>query len=222
MHTATSQLSKVVWDVSDPEFALIDDLMAHMFGLLAERVTVATEALLADDREIARAVGAEGDFEVLQLELEELVERRMLRRPAPELGEVRRLTATLRIAPELELAAGLVEQIGMRAPQLLTAELSGRARCLLHEMGQTARIMWCIAADAYCDLDASGLGDLRDLHEALGYMRVELAVELAQRNTSVASAIQLGLVARHYERLGDHALRVARRASRPAAPEVDA
>ena len=46
--------------------------------------------------------------------------------------------------------------------------------------------------------------DLDDLH-------VQLSAELATIGTSIADAIELGLVARFYERLGDHAVNVARR-----------
>jgi phosphate transport system protein len=45
---------------------------------------------------------------------------------------------------------------------------------------------------------------LDDLH-------VQLCAELAEANLSVAAAIELGLVGRFYERLGDHAVNVARR-----------
>jgi phosphate uptake regulator len=40
---------------------------------------------------------------------------------------------------------------------------------------------------------------------------VSLTAQLADSDISVAIAIEMGLVARFYERLGDHAVNVARR-----------
>jgi phosphate transport system protein len=203
----------------DPELLEIDRLVMRMFSLVSEGVAAATEAFLAGDRDIARAVVA-GDQAIdgLQHELEAIVERRLVRQPAPEPSEILMLISVLRIAPELERSGDLIEHIALRTPQRLTAGLTGRARGLLHGMGQTARIMWCTAADAYSDCDTSGLADLCDLDDALDDLHVELTTELSKGEVGVPVAIELGLVARFYERLGDHAVNVVRR----VAPRVDA
>jgi phosphate transport system protein len=129
---------------------------------------------------------------------------------------VRFLISVLRIAPELERSGDLIEHIALRIPQRLASGLSGRARGLLHDMGRTAGVMWCTAAEAYIDRDDSSLIDLRELDDALGSLHGDLTHELSTRAVSVPAAIELGLVARFYDRLGDHAVNVAGRVAHTA------
>jgi phosphate uptake regulator len=78
-------------------------------------------------------------------------------------------------------------------------------------MGRTAQVMWFTAAEAYIERDDSSLVDLRELDDVLDDLHVELTHELANRQVPVPAAIELGLVARFYERLGDQAVNVAGR-----------
>ena len=74
--------------------------------------------------------------------------------------------------------------------------------------------MWRAAAIAYEDRDGTAADALRERDDELDDLHVQLSVELAASGTSVPVAIEMGLVARFYERLGDHAVNVARRVSR--------
>ena len=210
-------IAAVLNQKSDQELGRIDELVMQMFGLIAEGVAAVTEAFLAGDRDIARrVVAADQDVDALQHALEAIVERRLLATPAPGSDEVRFLISVLRIAPELERSGDLIEHIALRTPQGLAADLSGRARGLLHEMGETARVMWCDAADVFSDRDAPTLAELRELDDHLDDLHVELTLELGRGAVPVSAAIELGLVARFYERLGDHAVNVSRRVFRGA------
>jgi phosphate transport system protein len=71
--------------------------------------------------------------------------------------------------------------------------------------------MWRMAACAFADRDAGAAERLRARDDDLDDLHVQLSAELATIGTSIADAIELGLVARFYERLGDHAVNVARR-----------
>jgi phosphate transport system protein len=61
------------------------------------------------------------------------------------------------------------------------------------------------------DRDPRRVDELRRGDEVIDDLHVELTEELARGNCSVAQAIELGLIARFYERLGDHAVNVAAR-----------
>jgi phosphate transport system protein len=71
--------------------------------------------------------------------------------------------------------------------------------------------MWRQAADAYADRDWTAVERLRLLDDELDDLHVSLSAELAQGDNSNAVAIEMGLVARFYERLGDHAVNVTKR-----------
>ena len=69
--------------------------------------------------------------------------------------------------------------------------------------------LWHAAADAYHDNDITAAETLRQRDDDLDALHVELTAELAAGETSLAVAIEMGLVGRFYERLGDHAVNVA-------------
>jgi phosphate transport system protein len=190
----------------------VDSLMVRMFALVSEGLAAATEAFLLGDRAIARdVVAGDRDLDDLQLLVEELVERRLAHGRPAEPREVRLLISILRIAPELERSGDLIEHIALRTPQRLTDGLTPRARGLLADMGSLASTLWSGAADAYVDRDPARVDQLRIQDDALDDLHVEFTAELAKGETSIAEAIELGLIARFYERLGDHAVNVARR-----------
>jgi len=190
----------------------VEDKVQHMFALVSEGITAATEAFLAADREVARRVVADDLLlDQLQRSVEADVERRLVNGSALTPQDAGTLIALLRIVPELERTGDLVEHIALRTPQGLAAEISPRCRALLEEMGRLAAEMWRIAADAYTDADPSAADRLRLRDDALDDLHVSLTTQLADGDISIAVAIEMGLVARFYERLGDHAVNVARR-----------
>ncbi|MBV8560368.1 MAG: hypothetical protein JO050_06315 [Acidimicrobiia bacterium] len=146
----------------------------------------------------------------MQSSIEELVERELGR---SERGgaDLRRLVSVLRIVPELERSGDLVEHIALRTPQGLARVISPRARGMIAEMGRIGVEMWRLAADAFADRDPSAADRLRLLDDVLDDLHVNLSSELAHGHNSNAVAIEMGLVARFYERLGDHAVNVTKR-----------
>lgn len=111
----------------------------------------------------------------------------------------------------MERSGDLIEHIALRTPQRLAAGLTPRARGLLFEMGSLAAQLWRIAADIYVEPRSTRLDELRRLDDLLDDLHVEFTAELANGRPSVPEAIELGLIARFHERLGDHAVNVARR-----------
>jgi phosphate transport system protein len=183
-----------------------------MFALVAEGVTAATAAFVGVDVEAARRLIADDPFiNELQLRIEAMVEQRLLSGEAIRPHEARSMLAVLRIVPELERAGDLVEHIALRTPQRLAAEIPVRCRVLLEEMGRVAATMWRLAADAFADTDPTAAERLRLRDDSLDDLHVRLIAELATSDISVAMAMEMGLVARFYERLGDHAVNVTRR-----------
>src|SRR5262245_24327450 len=193
-----------------------------MFDLVSDGITTATAAFLGADIEVARRLIAEDLLiDELQQRIESMVERRLTSGEAISPEEARSMIAVLRIVPELERTGDLVEHIALRTPQNLAAELPVRCRVLIGDMGRIAADMWRLAADSYAtggESTSDGTTDgvstadlLRDRDDALDDLHVSLTAQLANSAVSVAIAIEMGLVARFYERLGDHAVNVARR-----------
>jgi phosphate transport system protein len=190
----------------------IEEQVLHMFALVSEGITAATAAFVGVDLDIARRLIADDPFiNELQRRIESVVEERLMSGVAISPHDARSMIAVLRIVPEIERAGDLVEHIALRTPQRLADEIPVPCRVLLEDMGCVAAEMWRLAADAYADTDPSAAARLRVRDDSLDDLHVRLTAHLAASDISVAMAIEMGLVARFYERLGDHAVNVARR-----------
>jgi phosphate transport system protein len=84
-------------------------------------------------------------------------------------------------------------------------------RGLVEQMGRVGVEMWRAVADAYVDRDGSAAGRLTVRDEEVDDLHVSLVAEIASGAVAFPVAIEMALVARFYERLGDHAVNVARR-----------
>ena len=199
-------------NLSQHDVDTIDQQVLRLFAMVSEGLVRATDAFLDVDRDEARALlVGEQSLDVLHSSTEELVERELARNLHWADPEVRHLISVLRIVPELERSGDLVEHIAMRTPQGLAREITPRARGLVSEMGRIGAEMWRDAATAYAENDGSAADRLRVRDDVLDDLHVQLSFELASSGTSIAVAIEMGLIARFYERLGDHAVNVARR-----------
>jgi len=183
----------------------------RLFAMVSEGLAAATTAFLAGDREAARRLVAEDHLiDELQSSTEELVQTE-LSRPERTDGDLRLFVSVLRIVPELERSGDLVEHIALRTQLGLVGVLTPLTRGLIGEMGSIGVRMWHEAADAWAARDAGATQQLRLLDDELDDLHVRLTAELGHSTTSIPVAIELGLVARFFERLGDHAVNVTGR-----------
>ncbi|TML91452.1 MAG: phosphate signaling complex protein PhoU [Actinobacteria bacterium] len=180
-----------------------------LFALVAECVAGATDALLSGDREAAKVLVARDQMiDETYRDIEELVQRQ-LSLQSPMARDLRFLLAVLRIVPELERSADLAEHIAQRAVRGLTPELTPRVRGLVDQMGRVAVEMWHAAADAYAERDADARERLNEQDDELDDLHVSLTAEISSGKLSIPVVIEMALIARFYERLGDHAVNVA-------------
>ena len=91
-------------------------------------------------------------------------------------------------------------------------------------MGDLAAEMWRQAADSWYQRDRAAAEALAERDEEMDELHSSLTAELASGQMSVPVAMEMALVARDYERLGAHAVNIARRVvylagSAPRKPE---
>jgi phosphate transport system protein len=127
--------------------------------------------------------------------------------PGPRL---RHLVGVLLILPELERSGDLAEHIAQRAVTNLGAEMSPVSRGIVQLMAEVALEMWRDAADAYGDRSARAVA-LEEDDEEIDTLHDRLTGEIAAESMPTAISAQVTLLARFYERLGDHAVNLARR-----------
>lgn len=189
----------------------IDAKTAHLFIRVSEAVAAATECLLSGDVATAEVL-VRGDAQMDELadEVEALAERQ-LSLQTPMGADLRYLLSIVRMVPELERSADLAEHIAARAASGLTGLLTPRLRGLIEQMGRVAVAMWRDATEAFVDRDPEAAGRLIEADDELDTLHNYLTAELVSGAVGVSVALEMALVGRFYERLGDHAEHVTRR-----------
>jgi phosphate transport system protein len=191
------------------ELESINRQVIGLFALVGECLAGATEALLSGDRESARLLIARDDIiDATHRDIEDLILRE-LSLQSPSASDLRFLLSALRIVPELERSADLAAHIASRAMRGLTPELTPRVRGLIQSMGQVGVEMWHRATDAYAERDEGAHRRLGDADDELDDLHVSLTAEISSGKVSTPVAIELALVGRFYERLGDHAVNIS-------------
>ncbi|MBV9660625.1 MAG: hypothetical protein JO337_05665 [Acidimicrobiales bacterium] len=189
----------------------LDEEVLRIFTLVREALAGATEIFLATDRDAARALVARDQLiDALHRSLEKAVLDELIR-PSDDADRQRKLLLILRILPELERSGDLAEHIASHAAQGLARWLTPRALSLVSQMGAVGLEMWGMAAAAYANQDPTAADLLRARDDEIDDLHVSLTAELAAGGVSIPVAIEMGLVARYFERLGDHAVNVTRR-----------
>ncbi len=196
---------------SAPTVAEIDRIFVQVFALVGEAIAGATHALLAGDREAAKELVQRDEMvDVLTKQIAQLAQEQLVHGTA-QADERRELVAVLRMLPDLERNGDLAEHIARRAARGLGAEMSARSRGLVERMGEVATTIWRSTADAFAERSVSGANYVDDLDDELDDLHVTLTAELVAGTMPLPVAIELAMVARFYERFGDHAVSLARR-----------
>ena len=189
----------------------IESKVIELFAMVGEDLPSATRALLDCDGEALSAlIERDREIDALYREVEELVNRAILLQ-APVASDLRFLLSVLRIVPELERSHDLVVHIAARANRIFSGDLSPRARGLVEAMGDLASAMWRTAADAWYQRDRSAAPSLEERDEEMDDLHSSLIAELASGQMSLPVAMEMTQAARDFERLGAHAVNIARR-----------
>jgi phosphate transport system protein len=189
----------------------IDAKVIRLFALVTESVAAATDTLLAGDAEAAREVSRRDSLvDQLEMDVEQVAERELLMQ-TPMAGDMRYLVSVLRVVPELERSGDLAEHIAQRAVTGLAARLTPSVRGRLEQMGSISVDLWRKAADAWVERDGEAAAKLDLLDDRLDELHDDLVAELGEGGVALADALQTTLVARFYERLGDHAVHITER-----------
>ena len=189
----------------------IEARIIELFAMVAEDLPEATKALLTGDNEILQRL-TERNKEIgsVYAETEQLANREILLQ-APVADDLRFLLSVLRVLTEFELSHDLVVEIASRGNHFLSDDLSPRSRRIVERMGGLASDMWRQAADCWYQRDRSGAFALDDRDQEMDQLNSSLIAELASGRMTIPVTMEMTLVARFYERLGDHAVNIARR-----------
>jgi predicted phosphate transport protein (TIGR00153 family) len=197
----------------------VDRAVLVLFASVVESLSWATAALL--DQDLERAEGLIADDRQIDRRCNELIalikERLAEQTVGPD--ELEDLIAILQIVPELERSADLAEHIAQRARRGLGGLITPRSRGLIQSMCDIGVQMWQLAGRAYAERSRDLSIELGDADDELDELSAQLLGEGSGAGQDPAVAAELALIARFYERLGDHAVNLARRVEAMSAPK---
>ena len=193
------------------ELEAIEAKVIELFAMVAEDLPGATQALLTGNTDVIKTLAdRERAIDALYPEIEGMANREILLQ-APVASDLRFLLSVLRIVPELERSHDLVIGIASRANHILNEDLSPRCRGLVERMGNLVSGMWRQSVDSWYARDRSAAATLSERDDEMDELYASLIAELASGRMPLAVTMEMTLVARFYERLGDHAVNIARR-----------
>ena len=173
-----------------------------------------TEALLEPNLATAQEViEADDEIDALTIELEERC-CTILALQGPVAGDLRALISAIRLTAELERSADLMVNVAKATRRIYGMGLPPALRGLLVSMSQEAARLFELSMKAYADDDAALAGAIDDLDDRLDQLHhdyIAALLSLDREDVELELAVQLGLIGRYYERIGDHAVNIAER-----------
>jgi phosphate transport system protein len=186
--------------------------LGDMAVAVVAAVRRASDGFLEGDREVAaELVDANRSIQALYNRVEhdgfDLVALQ-----SPVARDLRFVTASMRIAQELDRCGRLAASIARKAATVSEAALTPAIRAILHELAAESVRMLDSAARAYSVLDIDLALEVQGWDDHVDELHRRLLAALYElENARAQDLVELGLVARFYERLGDHAVKIAER-----------
>ncbi len=194
--------------------ALRNDLL-RLGAMVCETVSRGTEVLLNGSLQDAHALIAE-DAVINELSLSiEHASYTIMVRQAPIAKELRNLIATQKLVGELERSADLMVNVCKAGRRMYGAPFTPKIRDVITAMSREANKLLKLSLDAYAQSDAALAEALGDIDDELDQLNRDMVEEIfaahAANEIDLGAAVQLALVARYYERIGDHAVNIGER-----------
>lgn len=189
--------------------------MVLMAALVTEGIPRATETLLSGDLVEAQQIIDDDDpLDARSIELEEVCYQ-VLALQQPMASDLRSIVTAVRMIAEIERSGDLVVNIAKGARRIFGTDIPARLRGLIEQMGEEATTLFRVSMDSYIDGDAALAAAIDDLDDRLDDIHRDYIQEILRANhdgdVSVQVAIQLALIGRYYERIGDHAVNIGER-----------
>lgn len=196
----------------DRELAHLNQELAEMGHMVDESMQRIGEAMRKRDLSIAQwVIDAEERIDAMESTIEQRCMSLIIRQQ-PVAGDLRSITATLKIITDMERVADQCADIAELLPHLIESPAL-KAAASLHEMMDRARSMFVRALDCHIRRDealARQVCDEDDIVDAAFSRIVMELVTLIGENPSMAyPAMDSAFIAKYIERMADHATNIA-------------
>lgn len=198
----------------DTDLESLKQSLTEMGRNSADAVENVLEALCVADADAAAAI-VKGDARINNMERD--IEHRcmtLLLRQQPVAGDLRRISTAMKVVTDIERIGDHAADIAEIIPHLVTVRKEGDpAVSQAIAMGKKAHQMILDAIDALTAEDENAARRVIAADDAVDYdfnaIKRQLAQEIAENPGKVDAALDLLMVIKYLERIGDHAVNVA-------------
>ena len=198
----------------DTDLESLKESLTEMGRNSADAVENVLEALCVADADAAAAI-VKGDARINNMERD--IEHRcmtLLLRQQPVAGDLRRISTAMKVVTDIERIGDHAADIAEIIPHLVTVRKEGDpAVSQAIAMGKKAHQMILDALDALTAEDENAARRVITADDAVDYdfnaIKHQLAQEIAEDPGKVDAALDLLMVIKYLERIGDHAVNVA-------------
>lgn len=189
--------------------------LVHLAAFVTEAIPRATAVLLNGDLAGAdEIIGADDEIDARSLDLEDQCVR-ILALQAPVASDLRQIVAALKMVAEVERSADLVCNICKAARRIYGHALDPTLRGIITRMGEQAQQLYIAAIESFVENDAAKAAAIDDMDNYLDALQRQFVQAIFESHAAgridLQVAVQLAVVARFYERIGDHAVNIGER-----------
>ncbi|MCM1330352.1 MAG: phosphate signaling complex protein PhoU [Ruminococcus sp.] len=195
----------------DEQLALLNEELISMGSLCEEAIAVAVKALSEGDMGQAKNISdTEKEIDRKERDIESLCLKLLLKQQ-PVANDLRHISAALKMITDMERIGDQAEDIGE-----IIAFLNGRTPpdyLPIRKMGQAAIKMVTDSVDAYVKQDLTAAKAVEEYDDVVDdcFKRVKnsLIKTIAENPEDGEYALDLLMIAKYFERIGDHAVNIA-------------
>lgn len=186
--------------------------IVRMCALVTEMIPRATDAFLNNDLAAASRLIADDDqLDAISVNLDTIC-MRLLALQQPLATDLREIVAAIRLNPEIERSGDLVVNIAKATRRMFGTEYDPKIRGLILKMSEEAQRMFRLAGEAYDQRDVALGAALDDIDDRLDEYATDLVTlvltDHRERALDPQTSVQMALIGRFYERVGDHAVNI--------------
>ncbi|MCL1795260.1 MAG: phosphate signaling complex protein PhoU [Clostridia bacterium] len=196
----------------DEQLTALNHSLIEMGAMVEEKISQVTDALMRQDAELARSL-TEGDEVIDEKEraIEDLCLRLLLQQQ-PVARDLRLISSALKFITDMERigdqAADIAEIVLYLADQPYIKELVD-----LPKMAEATMKMVTGSIDAFVKKDLDLVRQVIDsddvVDDLFATIKHDLIGHIQQSEQSAGQALDLLMIAKYYERIGDHAVNIA-------------
>lgn len=199
----------------DKDLAVLHTQLIEMGGLIEDAIDRAVEALIKKDEDLATAaIEFEDAINKKEHEIEALCLRLLLQQQ-PVASDLRLISSALKMITDMERIGDQASDIAEITLRLMQSENSVAIKKVEHieEMSKETIKMVQDAIDAFVARDAEQAREVITCDDKVDALfeavRDELIALIRQNEVSGELVIDLLMIAKYFERIGDHAVNIA-------------